>query len=254
MQNRYVADIGDYVKLAILRQLAPGRRFGVAWWLFPDENHNNDGGHREYLHRPDEWRRFDHGLFDGLLTIDKNHTREVAALEPFLQGALFARELVPCDLRPFSRRPAERRRWLSDIKLMFKSRNLIFLDPDNGIASERSKPTWRRAGKSVFIDEMKSLKECDQAIVIYHHQGMFKGGHEAELRSLAGRLNESGFRVCGALRAKPWSPRAFFILDGDEELCIQAQNIATIWGGQIEWYSGAMLGLNPACYNSQLLH
>jgi len=30
MQNRYVADIGDYVKLAILRALSPDRNLGVA--------------------------------------------------------------------------------------------------------------------------------------------------------------------------------------------------------------------------------
>ena len=49
MQNRYVADIGDYVKLAILRKLALGRSLGVVWWPSPDEHHNADGGHREYL-------------------------------------------------------------------------------------------------------------------------------------------------------------------------------------------------------------
>jgi len=35
MQNRFVADIGDYVKLAILRALARDRSLGVVWWLFP---------------------------------------------------------------------------------------------------------------------------------------------------------------------------------------------------------------------------
>jgi len=63
MQNRYVGDIGDYVKLAILRELTRGRRLGVAWWFFPDENHSLHDGHREYLKRPDEWRCFDPDLF-----------------------------------------------------------------------------------------------------------------------------------------------------------------------------------------------
>ena len=43
MQNRYVGDIGDYLKLGILRALSPGYRLGVAWWLFPDEAHNGMG-------------------------------------------------------------------------------------------------------------------------------------------------------------------------------------------------------------------
>jgi hypothetical protein len=40
MQNRYVGDTGDYLKLGILRVLSPGYRLGVAWRLFPDESHN----------------------------------------------------------------------------------------------------------------------------------------------------------------------------------------------------------------------
>jgi hypothetical protein len=56
MQDRYVGDIGDYVKLAILRALMPGCSLGVAWWLYPDEAHNGDGRHISYLKRPDLWR------------------------------------------------------------------------------------------------------------------------------------------------------------------------------------------------------
>src|SRR3954452_15801693 len=66
MQNRYVGDIGDYLKLGILRALSPGYHLGVAWWLFPDEAHNRDGRHIRYLSRPDRWRHFDPDLFDTL--------------------------------------------------------------------------------------------------------------------------------------------------------------------------------------------
>ena len=43
MQNHYVGDIGDYLKLGILRALSPGYRLGVAWWLYPDEVHDGNG-------------------------------------------------------------------------------------------------------------------------------------------------------------------------------------------------------------------
>jgi hypothetical protein len=223
MQNRYVADIGDYVKLAILRHLAPGKKLGVAWWLFPDESHNADGGHREYLKRSNAWKRFDPDLFEALLKIEKGKERDVRVLEnpALLPNAVFAGDPVPCGARPFAKRPDERRLWLRGIQGRFKDRDLLFFDPDNGIASEGLRPTQRRAGKSAFIGEIKELKESHRAIVIYHHHSMFKGGHEAELRSLAGRLNEGGFRVSGALRAKPWSPRAFFILDGDDDFVLE---------------------------------
>lgn len=110
MQNRYVADIGDYVKFAILRALAFDRSLGVVWWLFPDEHHNADGGHREYLERPKEWRDFDSDLFDALLEIEKRKKRNVCAIEEasILPNAVFVPDPVPCEIRPFSMRPHAR--------------------------------------------------------------------------------------------------------------------------------------------------
>ena len=137
MQNRYVGDIGDYVKLAILRALCQGgqRRLGVAWWLFPDEHHKPDGRHREYLKRPDEWKQFDPCLFKALLRIEKEKTRNVRALEDaaLLPNAVFADGPIPCGERPFKLRPLKRAEWLERIKTQLKDCDLVFLDPDNGL-------------------------------------------------------------------------------------------------------------------------
>lgn len=195
MQNRYVGDIGDYVKLAILRKLAPGRSLGVAWWLFPDENRNKDGGHREYLERPDDWRKFDRSLFDVLLEVNKNSDRNILLLEDnyILPSASFAQQPVPWENIPFALWPTERRRWLLDIQVQFKDRDLVFLDPDNGIAPPGLSPRRRCAAKSVFIGEMQELKQNHRAIVIYHHQSRRKGGHTEELSYQANRLRAGGF-------------------------------------------------------------
>jgi hypothetical protein len=238
MQNRYVADIGDYVKLAILRALAPGRRLGVAWWLFPDENHNADGGHREYLERRNEWRHFAPDLFDALLEIDKSKGHDVRAIEKatILPNAVFASDPVPCDVRPFSLRPEKRGIWLAGIKMKLQDSNLVFLDPDNGIAPEGLTLTRRRAGKSVTIEEMKALQENNRAMVVYHHQTRYQGGHLCEIYGIASLLRKSRLHVSGALRAKPWSPRVFFILNEDEELHDRAKSIAEVWENWISWH------------------
>lgn len=81
MQDRYAADIGDYVKLAILRRLGIGHQLDVLWWLYPDEAHNADGKHISYLAMPELWRRRDPGLFDALKVIVEENRRNVAALE-----------------------------------------------------------------------------------------------------------------------------------------------------------------------------
>jgi len=241
MQNRYVGDIGDYVKLAILRALASGpqeRRLGVAWWLFPDENRGGDGEHREYVDRPEDWKRFDPELFQVLVTINKSGQRHVRALEDptILPSAIFARDPIPCTASPFKLRPLERIRWITEISTRLKGCDLVFLDPDNGIAPEGLKMTQRRAGKSVTIEDIAALTQHNRTIAIYHHQTHRKGGNLQELRDLAKRLRKSKLQVSGALRAKPWSPRAFFILNGNPEIHNRAETIVETWEGWISWY------------------
>ena len=52
MQDRYAGDVGDFVKLGLLRALSPGRKLGMAWYRYPDESHNGDGRHITYLDQP----------------------------------------------------------------------------------------------------------------------------------------------------------------------------------------------------------
>jgi hypothetical protein len=245
MQNRYVADIGDYVKLSILRGLVRKHarmRLGVAWWLFPDESHNGDGSHRKYLQHPSVWRRFDPSLFDALKKIDNKKGRNVRDLQhsSVLPNALFASEVIPCDVLPFEQRPLERKRWLAKVEALLNKGDLIFCDPDNGIAPDGLRFTRRRAGKSVTVDEIVELSR-GRPTVVYHHQTRRLGGHLSEMHALATRLREHGLQVSGALRAKPWSPRLFFILNGNRELQKRAEAIADLWDGKISWHPGVEL-------------
>ena len=66
--------------------------------------------------------------------------------------------------------------WLERIKTKLKDCNLLFLDPDNGIAREGLKLRRRAAGKSVTIEEIKALQESTRGMVIYHHHTRFRGG------------------------------------------------------------------------------
>jgi hypothetical protein len=54
VQDRYAGDLGDYLKLRLLRWLAPpgalaSPRLGVVWYSTADETHNDDGKHVAYL-------------------------------------------------------------------------------------------------------------------------------------------------------------------------------------------------------------
>jgi len=110
MQNRYVGDIGDYLKLSMLRALSPGYRLGVAWWLFADEAHHGDDRHVGYLNRPNKWRHFDPELFDALRCVVWSGQRNVRALQALhlIPGATYADDVIP-DGGLMAQRPSARR-------------------------------------------------------------------------------------------------------------------------------------------------
>jgi hypothetical protein len=208
MQNRYVGDIGDYLKLGILRALSPGYRLGVAWWLYPDETHNRDGRHISYLQRRDRWRRFDPQLFDTLAAIVASNRRYVSALEAagLLPGALFASEPVPTE-QSTSRCRQARREWFAKAKDQLADADLVFADPDNGLEPDRFTYCSAKAGKSVTFSELLELVRPGRCLIVYHHHTRRTGGHHAEIGYWVDRLRAIGFSTIDALRATPYSPR-----------------------------------------------
>jgi hypothetical protein len=237
MQNRYTGDIGDYVKLAILRALMPGRRLGVGWWLYPDESHNGDGRHIDYLAYPEIWRRLDPPLFDYLKAVVSAGERKVTALEheELLPEAVYFREPVPSGGTMTDRRAA-RIAWLGRLCTALEPCDFVFLDPDNGFETKGFDLGAAKAGKSIAVSELQSLHRPWRVLLSYHHQTRMRGGHDLELEHWGARLRAAGFGQVDALRAAAFSARAFFLLEGTPELRAHAAALSMRWGGQrLSW-------------------
>jgi hypothetical protein len=236
MQNRYAADIGDYVKLAILRELQRGRTTGVLWWLYPDEAHNADGKHTTYLDRPVAWRAFDPPLFDSLRRLIAHDERSVARLQAadLLQSTIYFSEIIPTSGNAADRRIA-RQAWFARAQAVVSGCDLLFLDPDNGLETSRFDAGLRKAGKSVSLSELTALKRPGRAMVVYHHHTRMAGGNLVELAHWGERLAAAGFQV-DALRAAVGTARAFFLLDASEEMRARAADLAGHWRGKLSWH------------------
>jgi hypothetical protein len=237
MQNRYVGDIGDFVKLGILRALSPGHRLGVAWWLHPDEAHNDDGRHIGYLRQPEQWRHLDPTLFDALSEIVNSGQRNVRVLEAanILPGSIFASEVVPV-YGTVSQRPQMRRQWFETVKHTLDGADLVFVDPDNGLEPAGYSLGSAKAGKSILVSELRALARPGRCLIVYHHHTRRKGGHHSENEYWADRLRQSGLATVDALRARPYSPRAFFLLDAPDDVRQRAEQIEVNWRGWITWH------------------
>jgi len=100
-------------------------------------------------------------------------------------------------------------------------------------------------GKSVSLDALTALRQSGRALVVYHHHTRQPGGHAAELGRWADRLRARGFDRVDALRASPYSPRAFFLLDANDEMRAAAAALAGRWHGMISWHANPTLLEDP---------
>lgn len=224
MQHRYAGDIGDYIKLALLRSLQKQRRLGVAWFLYPDECHNADGRHTAYLREPDKWRHLDPDLFDHL-SDEVVTARSIHSLKWALDvETSFVDEPVPGRL-PAPERSAARRLWFDNCLARLSQADLVFADPDNGLVDDGE---WRRRsptfGKQLSLSEASELS-AGRCAVLYHHNSRFKGGHDAEVDHWIRALG----RPALAVRATAYSCRTFFIVNPDAEIAERTHEFCRRW-------------------------
>lgn len=176
MQDRYAGDLGDFLKLSLLRWLTVGDgcsealRLGVVWYLVPDEVHNADGKHVGYLdpaHRSAlRFQTLDPDLYRRLSDMAKAEpVRSVAGLErsgTLPTGALTFSDPLTFDGLPVADKVARLKRrssWLGAALEATAECDLVFVDPDNAFdlvltvrrgigTSPKSTPTSMRSKRS----------------------------------------------------------------------------------------------------------
>jgi hypothetical protein len=228
MQDRYAGDVGDFGKFGLLRQLLLDRgdvSLGVVWYYFvPHDENNNDGRHINFYE-------------DAALTgcdpeLAKRLKRATLTTEQRSVAALEKSGILPVKTRYFRDdtnfyatfprqtqqnkiiRQEARNNWLKQALMAVHDCQLVFLDPDNGLEiASCAKKTQKKAGKFVFLDELEEFKQLSAEVMVYHHLNM-GSPHELQIdegiKRLRGRFKQKVSVF--ALRFRPYSPRAFFIL------------------------------------------
>ena len=229
MQDRYAGDIGDFGKFVLLKKLFPAsvNKIGVIWYLFPDESHNGDGRHIQYISNP-EYSQCDAQLIKGLANVVKSK-RTVASLE--------AENLLPQSTIYFSKpldfhvnynkqtkahkekRNQLRQQWLHEAAESVKKCNVIFLDPDNGLEIKSvSKLSQIKSGKFAYYSEVNEFFNNKNICIIYHHLNRVCT-HSEQMQYRANQLKNIAEHDCTVfgIRFYPYSPRAYFIITNKNE-------------------------------------
>ena len=242
MQNKYVGDIGDFGKYGLLRHLtgmAEGSssddslRLGVVWYLFPDEKGKTDGKFTKYLKNPtakdQELRDCDPKLYWVLRRLVRECNRNVFSVR--MSGVLphntayYGQSLIYPDRESLSSRKLQRQAWIKDALEATKEAELVFIDPDNGIAiPDKGKaiqttgitkvaPYSKRGPKYVLMDDLLQFYNASKSLVIYHHIAR-RGSAKEQINKHAKKL-----QVYLDIPHPPWvlwyhrgTARAYFIV------------------------------------------
>lgn len=231
MQNRYVGDVGDFGKYGLLRTLcgpatptpAPGISLGVVWYLFPDENGNNDGQRTQYLTPASKnrahFRACDPELYDCLAELVHSGRRSVEAVREAAilpDGTVFYEVPLSYTASTGAQRPGARMQlrsvWLQGALEATNGCDLVFLDPDNGLKSGTG-PYAKLGPKYVYLEDVAQFARQARGLIIYHHsgrQGTVVEQVSRRFEQLRGAI-PPGWSVC-ALQYHRGTSRVYFVL------------------------------------------
>ncbi len=247
MQDRYVADVGDFGKFQLFRYLfnhdqSPlnSKEISQIWFMHKGEGEeNNDGKHIDYFERmvgTDEY--LEHSLLDVIM----RNKREVTELEKLklLKNAKFFYEEVPKALE-------DRYLWLNTALTFANKSQIVAVAPDNGMALKCNRAdkcfeflTLNEhytqkvyPHKYIFADEVSYFFRLPylEVCIVYQHLGRCFS-HNEQIASLKSSLEES-YPFVLAVKHKPYSPRVFFFLSKSqvihESLEIRLQSFTSIY-------------------------
>lgn len=174
MQNRYVADVGDFGKYGLLRYLTKANLLlGINWYLVTDESGNNDGKHVLYLEN-EKYRKCDEELYYILKNINDKSKRNVDSIQQstiFPDNTLFYKEILDYKKETnWIKRNELRKNWHERALKYLSGSDIIFLDPDNGLQVKSKSLTSEKGNKYIGYNELEDYFNLGKSIIFYNHR------------------------------------------------------------------------------------
>jgi hypothetical protein len=245
VQDRYAGDVGDFMKLGLLRHLAAspgtggtGLTIGLNWYLVPDEANNADGKHIAYL-QPSNRQHATLAACDPelirCLTRVVEDKRSVRALE--MCGALPGGPPSHSEMLDPTWSSAGRRAWHRRALDALGSADVVFTDPDNGLRALVRTP---RLHKYALVGELADYARRQQSLVVYHHADRSASAETQARRRLEELARGVDQVPVGAVIARRGSCRFFLVTATDphvELLSAALTTFATRWAPHAELIS-----------------
>lgn len=174
MQDGYAGDVGDFGKFGLVRALCQGLHLGLVWYYNSVTKTSGDGNLTNYsIHRD-----CDPDLYDRLALIAGKKGKSISDLQDagiLPQDTCFYSVPLPTAAPALTRERRERaveerHAWCEGALKAVAGCDVIFLDPDNGLAPNKVNKWAKRGRKYVFPDELWRFLESGRTVILYQHQ------------------------------------------------------------------------------------
>ena len=183
-------------------------------------------GLTQYLLDPQRWRHLDPTLFDTLKALVFRGKRSVAEIRAsgILGNATFHDDTVDVGPHPVADRERRRDEWFEGVIDQLQGCDLVFADPDNGLCLDHRFTAARAENaKRIPLRELSRLAKGRAAIVYHHFHRSYS--HRQQLREWLEALPDCR-RV---YHWRAWTPRAFFVLNTDQDIERRLRGFARKW-------------------------
>lgn len=230
MQHRYVPDLGDFSKFAVIDALSGQGtlRTALIWYLVNPhevkEAHNNDGKHTRYLEDDRVgYAKCNAALYRRFQAIHATGEKHVGvyARQHVLPNVNYFPEPLSYDGHSISERAAWRAGWLERALVRASESDLVVLDPDNGLSADRVLIQSQAAVKYATLDECAAFHNTGQrTLVVYQHahrQGTVAQQADNALARLSRHLGVVRQDVF-ALRFHRGTARCYLVVPGNSDV------------------------------------
>lgn len=166
VKNQYVGDQNDYVKYSLLARIAEALQHEsmLVCWMLTGVDERPDGNKLAYLQQPLKFRGFDPDVFDALSGVLEAGVRDVALVERL--------QLIP-NARYFPALLGDhadaRASYFAALATASVSHDLMFFDPDNGLAVPSVPKGRRESARYLYWDELDAALKPGRTVVVYQH-------------------------------------------------------------------------------------
>jgi hypothetical protein len=132
--------------------------------MLTQDDKRPDGKFTGYTKSPRKYKYFDPPLFAIMTTCISDKDRNVNRIESenVLQNVIYYSRILTDDNQ-------EREQYFSDMHDQFKSTDLIFFDPDNGLEIKSRKEGCIRSSKFLYWRELIATLSAEKSILVYQH-------------------------------------------------------------------------------------